>query len=937
MTEKPQFGSVNPKRRGQAPIVIGNKVRRPSGAIKVVPRTRLFQSFSTQQSGLVIVKAAAGFGKTTLLKQLDQELCQPGHNIAWLRIDSSDNEVTRALTYLVAAFAEVDENFRQAMAPITSAIPPHPIEDVVASLIDQISMIGYSITLLIDDYNTITSPATHKAMFYFLCNLPENVRCVVATRSLPPWNLQELKNHQSVTVIEESEIRFTTDETNDYLKLCHNIELQSDSVERFHQQTDGWVTAIKLASISLANKQSPSISERLISGSHAELVGFLAEAVFSDIEEETQDFLLQTSILDRFCPALCDSITGNHNAQSILDQLLRDNLFLEPLDNRGEWFRYHVLFAEFLLDRARKSRTTDLAKLHRKASIWLEVNRQPHAAAEHALAAGDEARRNDLIEDAILEMVRGSQIAQAIGWFESLPSTFSEYKPDVLIPMSWAYAYARRYTNAEELLKRARRALEDFPEKLTDNDKERLDEYLIEVEIGEYDLNRVRNNTPANIKSLREIKDKLRPDWHFLRAYTEVLIAQANIEADSLDAAFAAAADAIIFAQKVPNAFVANLAAELLVRIRYWQGRLDEAWSFCGQSIDQARDEAGDPLPVAGHFNLLAAQIHYERNDLEKSRGFLQEALRLTALNDSPDILSETEILAAQLLTVEQGEAAGAMRLFEFNNDQLSKSAQTSIDRVRSMQAWFLSGCGEYDAAQEVLETLGISIDRSAPPAQLVVTPLTEPTYFAMCRLMVLTGRADNAVNWLRHLLRLAQRSGRIQSCVLVFGLLALAQSARQQHDAALRYVREMLTFASQDKLARTIVDLGPEIINLITDYLRYLEEAPATAERLSAINLIEHLIEVSKGSKAPIQTGAKTPIPRHEPRQDAASYDRLTNRELQILELIARGKTNREVATELLIAESSVRWHVRNLYTKLDVHNRTEASAKGRALRLIT
>jgi len=921
------------------PTILANKVRRLAKPTRASVRERLLPSVAALRSTrLVLLKALAGYGKTTLLRQYAERLSQNEADVAWLRLDSADNEAAKALAYLVAAFAEVDPSVGEELAAFMSALPPLPPEDVLAALIGRLERHERDIFLLVDDYHAVTDAKVHQTFFYLLRNLPAHVHLVVASRHMPPWNLAEIAEGGEVLVFEESDIRFRADEIADYAVTWHGLHLDEESLSFVRRQTDGWISAIKLVSHSIEQRQGRLLSDRMDPSVHRSLIDYLASAVFDRLDAETRDFLLQTAPLERLSPSLCDAVTGSNNAAAMLDRLVRENLFIEPLDAHGGWHRYHALFSEFLLDRLARHPALDRSATHRRASYWFEVNRQPYAAAAHAMAAGDLARNQALIEAAILDMVRGSQIALALGWFGTLPEEFSANKPDILIPMAWCNVYSRRVEGARPLLAKARRLLEDNPDRLGPADLARRTEFLVEVEIAETELTWATKGERPDARRLRAIKEQLAPDWNFLRAYVELLSSRSDVHQDQLDAAFAAASDAVVLARKVPNPFIANLAIEQMAQVRYLQGRLVEARKLCEQAIDGALGETGEPLPVVGNFHLLLAKLHYEANDLAASRRHLDAATHLTALNESPDVLSEIEILAAQLKAAVQGDPAALASLISYNNARLDRSPPLSINRVRSHQAWFHVGAGELASAEGVLKQVDAPLGRTAPPATLAVDPLAEIHYLALCRYQIAAGKTEVAVNWLRHLLRIAERSGRIRSCIVANGLLALAQTERQQPESALRYLRDMLALGQDEGFARTIVDLGPDLIRLLADYRARLAEAgegPDTALRLA---YVARLLDVSRGERAPL-AAVPASAPRRAPAAPGAAlrdYDSLTKREMQILEMISSGRRNSEVARELLIAESSVRWHVRNLYTKLDVHNRTEASAKGRSLKLI-
>lgn len=917
------------------PTLLANKVRRVAGPSGASSRARLLPNLGELKSTrLFVLKALAGYGKTTLLRQYADLLERHDFAVAWLRLDRSDNQPGKAVAYLVAAFAEIEPRIATDLSPFISAVPPLPVDEVLAALIHRLETCEKEVYLLIDDYHSISSSDVHRAFFYFLRNLPRNFHVVVASRHLPPWDLAGLAEGGAVRVLEEAEIRFSLDEIADYVERCHGLQLDDAGLRSMHRQTDGWISAVKLVSHDLQRRHGRPLTHRMDPGAHRNLIDYLASSVFDWLDPEIQDFLLQTAPLERLSPSLCDAVTGANNAAAMIDRLVRENLFIEPLDSHGGWHRYHALFSEFLTDRLDKHPVLKRATIHRRASYWFEVNRQPQAAAEHAMAAGDGARNEALIESAILAMVRASQITLAMRWFETLPETFSDNKPNVLIPLAWCNLYSRRTSAAQRLLDRAKLSLTEGLQQLSDADRGGLEEFTAEIEIAQLDLTWSSQGDLPDAKRLQAIKEKLAPHWYFLRAYVELLLCHSYIHQDRLDAAFAAASDSVVFAKKVPNAFVANLALEQLAQIRYLQGRLGEARQLCEQAVDVALTENGQPLPVVCHFHLLLAHLHYETNDLEASRRHLDTAVHLTA---EPDILSEAEILSAKHAAVFQGERAAIGQLIEYNNTRLDQSTPLSMNAVRSHQAWFLTSARELDSAEGVLRQLGAPVARAGPPAAVVVNPLFEFQYLAMCHYLIAAGKAEVAVNWLRQLLRIAERSGRIRSCISINGLLAMAQTQRDQPESALRYLREMLALGEQGGFARTILDLGEDVIPLLVEYRAKLAEPARVATQDPRADYVRQLLEAAKGAGGPVTAGG--PQARRRPAETAPAdrdYDTLTKREVQILEMISSGRRNRDVAEELLIAESSVRWHVRNLYAKLGVHNRTEASVKGRSMKLI-
>lgn len=927
---RPGTGPARPSYAPQ-PTILASKVRRLAGPERAWLRSRLLPGPNElTATRLFLLKALAGYGKTTLLRQYGRLAEDAGMETAWLRLDTADNEPMKALGYLVAAFAEIDPQLGSEMGVFLSALPPLATTDILAELIARLQRRDAELLLLVDDYQAVSDPQVHGLFAYFLQNLPSNVRVAMATRHLPPWDLDALAPGAPVKVLDETDIRFRIDEVADYLLALHGLRLEFDDLNAVHRQTDGWISAIKLVSHALERRNGRVAPALMDANAQRGLIDYLASSVFDRLDAETQEFLLLTAPLERLCPSLCDAVTGANNARAMLDRLVAENLFIEPLDAVGGWHRYHSLFSEFLLARLAARTDIDRSALHRRASFWFEVNRQPHAAAEHAMAAGDALRQQALIEAAILSLVRDSRIALAMSWFDTLPPAFSENKPDVLIPMAWCNIYLQRAEAAADLLRRARRALEQGPELLSEADRLRRNEYLVEVEFAELDLQRNTRGFLPDARQLQAARDRVAPDWHFLRAYIEFLHCHAYTSEDRLDAAFAAASEAVVYAKRVPNAFVANLALEQLAKIRFLQGRLAEARALCEDAIGRAYGATGEPLPVVAHFHLLLSKLHFESNDIEKSRQHLAAARHLTQPSKNPEMVSEIEILAAAHLARGGDPACAASALIDYNNRGLDLGSPDALRRVRAHQVWFHVGAGQLRAAEGVLTQAGAPIGRTGPPASLQVSAATEYQHLALCRFLIASERVDAAVNWLRHLLRLAERSGRLRSCIMIHGLLAIAQAKREQPEAALRHVREMTALGEAGGFARTLIDVGDDLLPLLREYEAKLAES---AEPRRAY--VRQLLAIARGAAAmpPGPSAARPPL---DAPPAAGDIEALTPREVQILEMISEGRRNREVADELLIAESSVRWHVRNLFSKLGVHNRTEASAKGRSLRLI-
>lgn len=877
----------------------------------------------------------AGFGKTTLLRQIQNYLSGRGCKVATLRLDAADNEKMKFVTYLVSAFGEALPSISRSMDVYVAAVPPLSVEEIIAALVVRLEAVQDQVFLFIDDYHTIARGEVHETFEYFLVNMPPNVHCLVGSRSCPPWAANRSLDDGWLQTIDEPALRFTRAEVAEYLSKHHDIQLEPAELGTFCAQTEGWITAIKLAAISVQNARPNHPVRDFSVDAKMGVFEYLAGTIFSDLDKETQDFLLQTAPLKRMCASLCDAVTGVRTSRRMLEKLRRENLFLSCLDTKGEWFQYNSLFGEFLADRLANHSDFSPEDIHRRASYWYEFNKQPCAAAEHALAAGNPERNEALIEAAILDLVRRSQIARAIGLYESLPHDFPISRPDIPIPMAWSYFFSRQYDQAARQIDRAWELLSNNSASQSQNDLVSIGRYTIEIEILRMEIGRVSTGRLPDPTRLSELKAQIKPDWFFLRSYVELLLTYVHIRHDRLEAALAAASECILHASKVPNIFVVNLATAQTAIIRQLQGRDNEAVTSCHQAISRAIDKVGLPLPIAGHLRQIEAQVHYERNELDRARDAIERAIQLTALCESPDLQSEIEILSALIMGAEDGESAAAVRLFRHSITELGRSDIYSVERVRAYLAWFMAGIGDTDGCAGLLRQMGMPIGRATPNFK-AINPTGEIVLLACCRYFLATGNHDAAASWLRYMLKFADNSGRVRSSVVINGMLAVAYSGKGQSDTAQRYVREMLQKGQKARLFRSIVDLGGDLVALLNAYCRELAANETVTE--GRLEYVKSLLEIARGASGEAhQPGLARPaLSPGGSRLAEGVYGRLTAREQEILELVATGLKNREVARELLIAESSVRWHVRNIFSKLDVQNRTEAGVKARALKII-
>jgi LuxR family maltose regulon positive regulatory protein len=346
---------------------------------------------------LTLISAPAGFGKTTLLSEWVGHCDQP---VAWVSLDEGDNEPVRFLAYFIAALQTIDLSIGETALAVLQSPQPPPFEAILPSLINDIATIPEDFALVLDDYHLIDDQPIHKAMTFFLDHQPPNMHLVIAARSDPFLHLSRLRARGQMTEIRTNDLRFTLQEVATFLNQVMGLGLSGDDVAALESRTEGWIAGLQLAALSMQGQDDTASFIAAFTGDDRFIVDYLVDEVLAQRPKGTQDFLLQTSILDRMTGPLCDAVTGQKNGQAVLEQLEQANLFIVPLDSRRQWYRYHHLFADLLRHRLRATQPEVIPELYLRASAWYEVQGQMEEAIQYALAVKDLERAARLLENA---------------------------------------------------------------------------------------------------------------------------------------------------------------------------------------------------------------------------------------------------------------------------------------------------------------------------------------------------------------------------------------------------------------------------------------------------------------------------------------------------------------------------------------------------------
>lgn len=440
-----------------ATLVLATKLYIPLPRALAVARPRLIDRLQLSISSpckLTLICAPAGFGKTTLLSEWVDELRQrdPKMGVGWVSLDENDSDPSRFLTYLLAALRHAHPGLSTELSPLV------PVETTLTALLNEVADSPHSLVLVLDDFQLIEAEPIREALNFLLTHLPANMHLVVATRSDPQLPLGRLRSRGELTELRAADLRFTADEAANFLTEVMGLALSATDIEALETRTEGWIAGLQLAALSMRERSDIGGFIEAFAGSHRFVIDYLGEEVLQRQPAHVRDFLLRTAFLDRLSGPLCEAVSGCADGRALLESLERNNLFVVPLDDTREWYRYHHLFADVLRARSAREDHARVFVLHRLASAWHDRNAIPEGAIRHSLAARDYDVAATLIARELPEMRRQRQDATLLSWLKQLPDEVTSRKPVLSVFQAWSRLVSGDLDGVDRWLSYAERA-----------------------------------------------------------------------------------------------------------------------------------------------------------------------------------------------------------------------------------------------------------------------------------------------------------------------------------------------------------------------------------------------------------------------------------------------------------------------------------------------
>ncbi|MDQ3910376.1 MAG: LuxR C-terminal-related transcriptional regulator [Actinomycetota bacterium] len=911
--------------------LLRTKLYVPRAHPNLVPRPRLGELLNEgMERKLTLISAPAGFGKTTLLSEWRMIHLDSEYPLAWVSLEEADNDPVRFLSYLIAALQAIEAEVGEALLSSLRSPQAPPLDSTLTALVNEIASIPKDFALALDDYHLIADEVVHGTLAFLLDHLPLQAHLVIASRVDPPLALARLRGQGQMTEIRTDDLRFTPEETTAFLRGTMGLDLPEESVIALEERTEGWITGLQLAALSMRGRQDISGFIAALKGSSRYVLDYLAEEVLRRQPEDIGVFLLQTSILDRLSGPLCDAVTDRADGQEMLERLERANLFTISLDDERRWYRYHHLFAEFLRDRLHQTQPEQEPELHRKASSWYEHNGLVHEAVDHALAAADLKTTARLIEENFRDMLAHGEAALLLSWMEALPEELVRSRPWLCIPYAWALVITGQLEAAElrgqelERMVDTNLSLPADEREITLSDKE-LAAVSGEAAAIRAFIVRNRGDVPLSIELSRRALELVSEDNLTLRGIVAYLLAGAYSMSGDLTAAKQSLSEAITTNQRAGNAFAVLLAMRGLAELEVIRGRLHRAADLYRQALRLAEQR---PFPAAGLAYVGMGELLYEWDDLDGAMRHLTEGIALGEQSGSTSIILPGHALLARVKWA-RGDPEGAHRVIQ--DDETAAQGMTpssrDLNRIVAYGARLTLAQGGVGGAARLLEERGIGVNDDLDHLNVL-------EHVMLARVLIARREDDAALDLLERLLGVAEATGSMGSAIEILAVEALAFDARGDEARAMAALGRALSLADPESYVRTFVDEGEPMATLLQKWLRaqrkeqHSSSSPQNASPEYARKLLAAFRRPS-GSRA-LGTGAdasRTSQPLPEP---------LSERELEVLRLIAAGKSNREISGQLFVTVDTVKKHLTHIFGKLGVRSRTQAVVQARELGLI-
>lgn len=862
----------------------------------LVSRVRLHEVLNESlKSRLILVSAPAGFGKSTILsswlRKSDRVSC-------WISLDEEDNSPVQFLTYLITALQNNSPSFCDSiLASLRSPRPPDPLT-VMPYLVEETISLPETVIVL-DDYHTLRCREIHDIITYLLKHLPPQIHFVLSTRTDPPLPLARLRGLGQMTELRTADLRFTLEEAEEYFFLKGEMDISSQDVALLNDRTEGWITGLHMAFLTLRGNPEKSLFIRSFSGSNRYILDYLLEEVLRQLPEEIISFLVKTSILRRFSADLCRAVTGMEESLGYLERLDRENVFLISLDDTREWYRYHHLFTDLLKQRLASLDGETVKDLHRRASLWFEDNNLLGLSIDHALFARDWNRAAERISDYMGSLWEHGEQNRLSKWIAAIPESLLLENPDILVHYAFTLCFSGEFAAAERQLQFAEGGKEHITETLMGKAatvRAYYSLYSNRVDLADRFSRSALDLLPGKDHMWRSMAFSIYGDVHAFHGHVPTCVEIWN--------------KALFEADLASSSFFSLLAASKLIVALKRLGCLHKAETTFTEHFSQASKREYPQVAVPGAFYSVWANVLMEWNRLDEAAEYMERGLSLSERQGYAAGIAWSMISLSEACFV-RGQLDQAENMLNRLESRIEKEGLPAWTG-NWLNAWKIRchiSRGNLEKAEYICADSGISLDGE-------ITYPREVEYLAMGRLLFETGSPQEALSLLERLDDHLIKAGWIDMSLEARLLRALIFEEQGDDKAALGLVSSIMPQAEQEGYLRLFLNEGSKAARLLYKALSAGIARAYTGRVLTAF---------------PVPAGGSSCDD-----QGKGLVEPLSRREKEVLRQIAAGSSNKEAAMALYISEGTIKNHLKNIFGKLDVGNRTQAVGRARNLGLL-
>ncbi len=891
--------------------LLATKLHIPEPRLEMVPRKALIERLNNGiGSKLTLISAPAGFGKTTILSEWVYQTQLP---VAWISLDKNDNDPVHFTRYAVAALQKIKPEIGETALNLLQLPQPPPYDAIIYNLVQEIENVPQDFVLVFDDYHVIDTEQIHQLVELLLNNLPPQLHLALATRVDPPLPLARMRVRNQLSEFRVSDLCFTEDETTRFFNTVMKLNLSNQDIAILEARTEGWIAGLQLAALSMQGSSDPSVFIRAFAGDDRLIVDYLVEEVLSRQSANVQDFLLNTSILSRLSEPLCDYVTNRQGSQKILEDLEKANLFIVPLDNKRNWYRYHHLFADLLRQRLKQKEQDMVSRLHIKACEWLESNDFTEEAIEHALAANEFERAAHLIEKYILAKWHGGGQVILLKWLNELPVEYKMSKTNLGLCHARVLFQSGRQEAAEKLI-------------------DHIERTHVFISTGNPSITNCQNLTPeasatiafqGRIAAIKAYIATRKGDIPSISKYSQqaldylseedstwrAIIATSSGIAYDLKgdgrAAIEAHIEAVEAARKAGNVYLYLINRLWLAIGLKNAGRLPEAMTICRQLLNEINDKTLTFNVAVGHVWGTWGELLYELNELDEAYRYEKKGVELLEQGHDVSHLGHRYSCLAKILCSKK-DLAGAETIVPKMDELLRTSVIPPwvLTQIKAVKARIYMMKGNIDVLANWVKECGLKLDDAC-------TWKHDAEQIMFARILIAQSRLHEALELLDRLIVENEKAGRKLYQIETLVIQALAFKKLKEETKSIAAVKKALSLAEPGSYTRVFIDEGSPMAELLEKMLDAKENVPrAFVRKLLTAFKLGRIVNHHDGLLEP-----------------------LSERELEVLRFIAAGLPNKKITEQLYISLSTVKTHLRNIYGKLGVHSRTEAVAKAKDL----